>query len=757
MMLCTRCKKRPAVIFMTRMDSGETINEGLCIICARELGIKQVDEIVKKMGMTYEDIENMNEQLMEAGDSLKDDENKDEFDNEPAKRSFFGLTGNIGRQQEKNGKDKTSHNKKEPSKRKFLDSYCVNLNKKAKEGKVDNVIGREKEEQRIIQILNRRTKNNVCLIGEPGVGKTAIVEEIAQKIVDKNVPFGLLNKEIYLLDLTALVAGTRFRGQFESRIKSLVDEVKAAGNIILFIDEVHNLVGTGDAEGTMNAANILKPALSRGEIQVIGATTFGEYRKHIEKDSALERRFQPIKIDEPSVKQTIDIINGIKKYYEIYHNVQIPDSIVTNIVELSERYITDRFLPDKAIDLLDEACSSVALNNADLEKYKKIKAEYEDVLEAERKLKENEDSGVEIDYEQMAKLKAEHLQCEESLKKQEKLIENISVTKDTLASVIELWTGVPAAKIKETELSKIRELKTSLKKEIIGQDEAIDALCAAVVRAKVKIVPKEKPVSLIFVGSTGVGKTQLARSLAHELFSEATEPLIKLDMSEFMEKHTVSRMIGAPPGYVGYDEAGQLTEKVRRQPYSVILLDEIEKAHPDVMNILLQILDDGMITDSQGRKVSFIHTIIIMTSNAGSNINANALGFDKEQNTFVKEKAKKALADFLRPEFLARVDEIIAFNQLTSEDYLKITVNKLEELKKQLQEQSIALNLNENVAQFIQRQAYKDVKTGVRGIMKIIRKEIEDNICDYIVNNHQKPLVSVTVGVKEDALVLEYN
>ena len=757
MMLCTRCKKRPAVIFMTRMDSGETINEGLCIICARELGIKQVDEIVKKMGMTYEDIENMNEQLMEAGEPLKDDESREEFDNEPARKNFFGLTGNIGRQQERNSKDKTNHNKKEPSKRKFLDSYCVNLNKKAKEGKVDSVIGREKEEQRIIQILNRRTKNNVCLIGEPGVGKTAIVEEIAQKIVDKNVPFGLLNKEIYLLDLTALVAGTQFRGQFESRIKSLVDEVKAAGNVILFIDEVHNLVGTGDAEGTMNAANILKPALSRGEIQVIGATTFGEYRKHIEKDSALERRFQPIKIDEPSVKQTIDIISGIKKYYEIYHNVQVPDSIVTDIVELSERYITDRFLPDKAIDLLDEACSSVALNNADLETYKKIKAEYEDVLDAERKLKENEDSGVEIDYEQMAKLKAEHLQCEENLKKQEELVKNIEITKDTLANVIELWTGVPASKIKETELSKIGELKTSLKQEIIGQDEAIDALCAAVVRAKVKIVPKEKPVSLIFVGHTGVGKTQLARSLAHELFSEATEPLIKLDMSEFMEKHTVSRMIGAPPGYVGYDEAGQLTEKVRRQPYSVILLDEIEKAHPDVMNILLQILDDGMITDSQGRKVSFIHTIIIMTSNAGSNINANALGFDKEQNTFVKEKAKKALADFLRPEFLARVDEIIAFNQLTSEDYLKITVNKLEELKKQLQGQGIALDLNEDVAEFIQKQAYKDVKTGVRGIMKIIRKEIEDNICDYIVNNHQKQLTSVIVGVKEDALVLEYN
>ena len=757
MMLCTRCKKRPAVIFMTRMDSGETINEGLCIICARELGIKQVDEIVKKMGMTYEDIENMNEQLMEAGEPLKDDESREEFDNEPARKSFFGLTGNIGRQQEKNSKDKTNHNKKEPSKRKFLDSYCVNLNKKAKEGKVDSVIGREKEEQRIIQILNRRTKNNVCLIGEPGVGKTAIVEEIAQKIVDKNVPFGLLNKEIYLLDLTALVAGTQFRGQFESRIKSLVDEVKTAGNIILFIDEVHNLVGTGDAEGTMNAANILKPALSRGEIQVIGATTFGEYRKHIEKDSALERRFQPIKIDEPSVKHTIDIINGIKKYYEIYHNVHVPNSIVTDIVELSERYITDRFLPDKAIDLLDEACSSVALNNADLETYKKIKAEYEDILDAEKKLKENEDSGVEIDYEQMAKLKAEHLQCEENLKKQEELVKNIEITKDTLANVIELWTGVPASKIKETELSKIGELKTSLKQEIIGQDEAIDALCAAVVRAKVKIVPKEKPVSLIFVGPTGVGKTQLARSLAHELFSEATEPLIKLDMSEFMEKHTVSRMIGAPPGYVGYDEAGQLTEKVRRQPYSVILLDEIEKAHPDVMNILLQILDDGMITDSQGRKVSFIHTIIIMTSNAGSNINSNALGFDKEQNTFAKEKAKKALADFLRPEFLARVDEIIAFNQLTSEDYLKITINKLEELKKQLQGQGIALDLNGNVAEFIQKQAYKDVKTGVRGIMKIIRKEIEDNICDYIVNNHQKQLTSVTVGVKENALVLEYN
>ncbi|GHV29732.1 chaperone ClpB [Clostridia bacterium] len=756
MMLCTRCKKRPAVIFMTKIDAGETINEGLCITCAKELGIKQVDDIVKKMGLSYEEIESMNNQLMGMAEETDSGRENDESAEEMVNRRIFNIMSvpqASGEEAPKgrNFQEKTK-NKKDP-KRKFLDGYCVNLNKKAQEGNVDRVVGREKEEQRIIQILNRRTKNNVCLIGEPGVGKTAIVEEIAKKIVDGDVPFKLVDKEIFLLDLTALVAGTQFRGQFESRIKSLVDEVKTAGNVILFIDEVHNLVGTGDSDGTMNAANILKPALSRGEIQVIGATTFSEYRKYIEKDLALERRFQPVKVDEPSVQETIRILSGIKSYYELYHHVKVSEDIVGELVELSERYITDRFLPDKAIDLLDEACSRVALNSSKLAEYSVAKAQFDELNRQEAELSLNNSN--EIDYELMAKLKAEQLQCEKRLAKLEEEVKDVRVTKANLADVIELWTGVPASKITETETKKLKELESHLKKIIIGQDEAIKFLCLAVIRSKVKLISKQKPISFIFVGPTGVGKTQLAKSLAFELFGEVTEPLIKLDMSEFMEKHTVSKIIGAPPGYVGYDEAGQLTERVRRRPYSVILLDEIEKAHPDVMNILLQILDEGIITDSHGRKVSFVHTIVIMTSNAGSNLSEGAIGFNKERGQFVSEKMQKALSNFLRPEFLARVDEVIAFNQLTQEDYAEIARNKLDEFKTTLEAQNIEFSFDTEVVEFIKEKAFKDSKAGVRGILKLIQSNLEDEICEYVVTNPEQKLKLVAATIQNERLTLK--
>ncbi|MDR1354311.1 MAG: ATP-dependent Clp protease ATP-binding subunit, partial [Oscillospiraceae bacterium] len=653
---------------------------------------------------------------------------------------------------DKNSQEKAK-NKKDP-KRRFLDNYCVNLNKKVLDGNVDKVIGREREEMRIMQVLNRRTKNNVCLIGEPGVGKTAIVEEIAQNIVDGNVPFKLLDKEIMLLDLTSLVAGTQFRGQFESRIKSLVSEIKAAGNIILFIDELHNLVGAGDSDGTMSAANILKPALSRGEIQVIGATTFNEYRKHIEKDAALERRFQPVKVEEPSVAETIQILEGIKGYYELYHHVRVPDEIIKELVGLAERYIPDRFLPDKAIDLLDEACSSVALSNSRLTEYNVAKTKLESVNKQEAALSASNDDN-EIDYELIAKLKAEQLQCKNQLMGLEEEIKSIHLTRANLANVIELWTGVPASTITEEAVRKLKNLEDRLKKVIVGQDEAVDAVCWAVARSQVKLVAKERPVSFVFVGPTGVGKSQLAKSLAHELFGDVTEPLIKLDMSGFMEKHAVSKIMGAPPGYIGYDEAGQLTEKIRRRPYSVVLFDEIEKAHPEVMNILLQILDEGAITDSQGRKVSFVHTIIIMTSNAGSNLRENALGFNKEQGKFVVEKMKKALSDFLRPEFLARVDEVVAFNQLTKADYEGITANKLAEFCEVLAAQNIEFCWDDDVVEFISTKAFKDQKTGVRGILKIIRNELENGICECIVARADQKPKFVNVMVSDDRLVLE--
>jgi ATP-dependent Clp protease ATP-binding subunit ClpA len=707
------------------------------------------------MGLSYEEIENMNSQLMGIAEETDPSRGNDDSAEEVVARKIFNIMSVPQASDEeaprgKNFQEKTKN--KKDHKRKFLDSYCVNLNKKAQEGNVDRVVGREKEEQRIIQILNRRTKNNVCLIGEPGVGKTAIVEEIAKKIVDGKVPFKLVDKEIFLLDLTALVAGTQFRGQFESRIKSLVDEVKIAGNVILFIDEIHNLVGTGDSDGTMNAANILKPALSRGEIQVIGATTFSEYRKYIEKDLALERRFQPVKVDEPSVKETIQILNGIKGYYELYHHVRVSENIIGELVELSERYITDRFLPDKAIDLLDEACSRVALNSAKLTEYNMAKARFDELNRQEAELAINNSN--EIDYELMAKLKAEQLQCGNHLAELEEVVKDIQVTKANLADVIELWTGVPASKITETETKKLRELETHLKKIIIGQDKAIKSLCLAVIRAKVKLVSKQKPISFIFVGPTGVGKTQLAKSLAFELFGEVTEPLIKLDMSEFMEKHAVSKIIGAPPGYVGYDEAGQLTERVRRHPYSVILLDEIEKAHPDVMNILLQILDEGMITDSHGRKVSFVHTIVVMTSNAGSNLSGGTIGFNKGRDKFVNEKMQKALSDFLRPEFLARVDEVIAFNQLTLEDYAKITKNKLDEFKAALEAQDIEFSFDNEAIEFIKEKAFKDSKTGVRGILKLIQNNLEDEICEYVVTNPDRKPSLVTATIQNERLIL---
>ncbi|MDR1260505.1 MAG: AAA family ATPase [Oscillospiraceae bacterium] len=751
-MLCTRCKKRPAVIFMTKIDAGETVNEGLCITCARELGIRQVDDIVKKMGLSYEEIENMNEQLIgfvnEINPSKEAEENKQYRLLDTAN---MPLNGKEFSPKEKFTAEK-SKSKKE-IKRRFLDGYCVNLNKKVQEGYVDDVIGREKEERRIVQILNRRTKNNVCLVGEPGVGKTAIVEEIARKIVKGTVPAKLANKEIFLLDLTALVAGTQFRGQFESRIKNLVDEVKVAGNVILFIDEMHNLVGTGDSEGTMNAANILKPALSRGEIQVIGATTFEEYRKYIEKDSALERRFQPVKVDEPSVQETIKILNGIKCYYEFFHNVKVSEDVIEELVELAERYVTDRFLPDKAIDLLDEACSSVALNYPQLVEYNMAKVKLDQIVKQETEL--SAESDIATDYELLAKLRAEKLRYEVCLNALEGAIESIRVTKSDLASVIELWTGIPATKITETDTKKLKELETQLKKVIVGQDDAVKSLCLAVIRAKVKLTTEKRPISFVFVGPTGVGKTQLAKLLACELFGDIPEPLIKLDMSEFMEKHAISKIIGAPPGYIGYDEAGGLTEKVRRRPYSILLFDEIEKAHPDVMNILLQVLDDGVVTDSHGRKISFAHTIIIMTSNAGSNFNGNALGFNKDQVQVATEKMKKSLSEFLRPEFLARVDEVIAFNQLTKQDYEQITRNKLEEFKTTLHVQQIEFFYDDDVVEFIKEKTFGVSKTGVRGILKIIRSELEDKICEHIVINPCHRPRFVTAAVENGKLVLE--
>lgn len=731
------------MVFMTRMENGKTINEGLCLQCAKELGIGPVNELMEKMGITDDEIENMNDQLMgmmdEDGEEIDLDSDSDDSDFVPGGaqtfpflQNMFGkMNGAAGQNPQETPEKKTRRpdkREKKAPKRKFLEAYCTDLTQKARDGQLDRIIGRDEEIYRVVQILNRRTKNNPCLIGEPGVGKTAIAEGIAQQIASGTVPLKLKDKEIHLLDMTALVAGTQFRGQFESRVKGLIDEVRALGNIILFIDEVHNLVGAGDAEGSMNAANILKPALSRGEIQVIGATTFGEYRKYIEKDSALERRFQPVTVNEPSIEDAVRVIEGIRSYYEKYHRVTVSPEMARNMVVLSERYINDRFLPDKAIDLLDEACSCAALRNKEMAEYDELNKK---LLTSRQRVEELESDPEHLDYEQLAKIKADQLQMAARLDELEPKALGAAVTSEDVAKVIELWTGIPASKIKESELNKVARLEETLKKKIIGQDEAVELVASAVRRSRVQISARRRPASFIFVGPTGVGKTELVRVLSQELF-DSTDPLIRLDMSEFMEKHSVSRIVGAPPGYVGYDEAGQLTEKVRRRPYSVILFDEIEKAHPDVMNILLQILDEGKLTDAHGRTVSFENTVIVMTSNAGSEQKESTVGFTKNEAQARKDHTYKALSQFLRPEFLGRIDEIVTFRQLDEKDYEKIAALMLQELVEPMKEKGITFGWDEAVLALIAKEAYGN-KSGARDLRRVIRRQVEDPICTLLV------------------------
>ncbi|MBP0980793.1 MAG: ATP-dependent Clp protease ATP-binding subunit, partial [Oscillospiraceae bacterium] len=738
-MVCSRCKQRMAIVYISKIEDGKQVSEGYCLKCARELGIPQVTEMMDKFGISDEDVDNISNQMNEIFDGEEGDFELGGAMPFPSFLQNFvtSLTSSDDKKDEEIAEyksEKTESGKKSEKKaeaprkkRKFLDGYCENLTAKAKEGRIDSIIGRDSEIYRVMQILNRRQKNNPCLIGEPGVGKTAIAEGIAQRLANGDVPPRLSDKELYLLDLTALVAGTQFRGQFESRVKGLVEDVKAAGNVILFIDEVHNLIGTGGAEGSMNAANILKPALSRGEIQVIGATTFSEYRKHIEKDAALECRFQPVKVDEPSIEETIKVLMGIQRYYEDFHRVSVPEDVIRRAVAMSERYITDRFLPDKAIDLLDEACSCCTLDNNELFEYEKKNREYQALSDEESELSQSND----IDYARLAEIRSEMLRLEAAIKELEPKALGRVVTVDDLARVIELWTGIPASKIKQSELSKVTDLADKLKEHVIGQDSAVKLVADAVRRTRIQLSEKKRPASFIFVGPTGVGKTELVKRLAMELF-DSVDPLIRVDMSEYMEKHAVSRLVGSPPGYVGYDEAGQLTEKVRRKPYSVVLFDEIEKAHPDVLNILLQILDEGRITDAQGRVVSFENTVIVMTSNAGSNIKGGILGFEKTENDATREKVMKALSDFLRPEFLARIDEIVVFNSLTEQDFAAIAALMLGELKAPLSDRGITFGFDEKATALIAKKAFGE-KTGARAVRKVIRREVEDKLTAILV------------------------
>lgn len=755
MLMCSRCKKRPAVVFISQMnakDPQHKKNEGLCLVCAKELGISQVDDYMKAMGISDDDLEAMSNQLMEASDGDDFEPGGTNFLSNlfggDAANLFSNLAGGMPKATDEGG-DKNPKDKKK--KLKFLNNYCTNLTQKAREGKLDNVVGRDKEISRVIHILSRRQKNNPCLIGEPGVGKTAIAEGIAQRIVGGDVPFHIKDKELYLLDLTALVAGTQFRGQFESRCKGLVEEVKEQGNVILFIDEVHTLVGTGDNEGTMNAANILKPSLSRGEIQVIGATTFKEYRKYIEKDSALERRFQPVTVSEPTVEDTITVLKGIKQYYENFHRVKISDDMLRECAVLSERYINDRFLPDKAIDLLDEACACTSIRTPEIEEFDALNEE----LKKHEKLVEDYEQKSDPDYEIIAKEKGEILRIQNRLKEVEETLKNVQVTEDDISKVIELWTGIPANKIAQTEYDKIKHLKEALSKRVIGQDEAVDKVAKAIKRTRVQLSKRRRPASFIFVGPTGVGKTELVKVLGEELF-DATEPLIRVDMTEYMEKHSVSKLIGSPPGYVGFDEAGQLTEKVRRRPYSVVLFDEIEKAHPDVMNILLQILDEGRINDSQGRSVSFENTVIVMTSNAGSTDRDTGVGFNKTDSDIAKDKAMKALKDFLRPEFLGRIDEIVVFNPLTEENFAGIAGLMLDEMKSPLEEKHISLRYTDEALKTIAHKAYGQ-KLGARDIRRVIRNEVEDKIAELLIDKGEGAVSAVAISadngeIKVDAL-----
>lgn len=744
MLMCSRCKKRPAVVFISQMnakDPQHKKNEGLCLVCAKELGISQVDDYMKAMGISDDDLEAMSNQLMEASDGDDFEPGGTNFLSNlfggDAANLFSNLAGGMPKATDEDGENKPKDKKK---KLKFLNNYCTNLTQKAREGKLDNVVGRDKEISRVIHILSRRQKNNPCLIGEPGVGKTAIAEGIAQRIVGGDVPFHIKDKELYLLDLTALVAGTQFRGQFESRCKGLVEEVKEQGNVILFIDEVHTLVGTGDNEGTMNAANILKPSLSRGEIQVIGATTFKEYRKYIEKDSALERRFQPVTVSEPTVEDTITVLEGIKQYYENFHRVKISDDMLRECAVLSERYINDRFLPDKAIDLLDEACACTSIRTPEIEEFDALNEE----LKKHEKLVEDYEQKSDPDYEIIAKEKGEILRIQNRLKEVEETLKNVQVTEEDISKVIELWTGIPANKIAQTEYDKIKHLKEALSKRVIGQDEAVDKVAKAIKRTRVQLSKRRRPASFIFVGPTGVGKTELVKVLGEELF-DATEPLIRVDMTEYMEKHSVSKLIGSPPGYVGFDEAGQLTEKVRRRPYSVVLFDEIEKAHPDVMNILLQILDEGRINDSQGRSVSFENTVIVMTSNAGSTDRDTGVGFNKTDSDIAKDKAMKALREFLRPEFLGRIDEIVVFNPLTEENFAGIAGLMLDEMKSPLGEKHISLRYTDEALKAIAHKAYGQ-KLGARDIRRVIRNEVEDKIAELLIDKGEGAVSAVAIS-----------
>lgn len=736
-MLCSRCKKRQAVVFISTIQGNDKRDEGLCVICAKELGVPQVNDYLEKMGISDEDLEESYKMIFGDVDEETDADSGADDDFTPGGAGtmmpfFKRFAANKDSQTESEKqdlKDDKKHNKKkEEKKRKFLDTYCTNLTAKAKKGEIDRIIGREKEIYRVMQILSRRTKNNPCIIGEPGVGKTAIAEGIAQKLADGDVPFRLQGKELYMLDLTSLVAGTQFRGQFEGRVKALIEEIKTAGNIILFIDEVHNLVGTGDSEGTMNAANILKPALSRGEVQVIGATTFNEYRKYIEKDSALERRFQPVTANEPSIEDTIELLKGIKEYYEEYHKLYVSDDILKSCAVLSERYITDRYLPDKAIDLLDEAAACASINSKELTEYEQLKKKNKALETEENNLSAETENK---DYQRIAEIKTELAKNTARIDELEPMIKEVHVTENDVCKVIELWTGIPASKLLETEFKRIANLETVLKSKVVGQDEACELVAAAIKRTRVQLSARRRPASFIFVGPTGVGKTELVKVLANELFN-TVDPLIRLDMSEFMEKHSVSRIIGSPPGYVGYDEAGQLTEKVRRKPYSVILFDEIEKAHPDVMNILLQILDEGKVTDAHGRTVSFENTVIAMTSNAGSSFNTSGLGFAKSEADISKDKAMKALGEFLRPEFLSRVDEVVVFKPLTLDAYKGIAGLMIGEMKEPLLEKNITLNVSDEAYELVAKKA-SGGKFGGRDVRKVVRKDIEDKVANIIV------------------------
>ena len=766
--LCARCHKNMAVVFINRIENGQSHQEGLCLKCARELHIKPIDDIISKMGINDEDLDGLSSEMMEAmqnlsgnGDDLMNIENDDDSSDDDGKTATFPFLNRLfGAQNAANAENRDSAAETErprvgkdggerKPKRKFLDNYCISLTDRARAGKLDRMIGRSEELERVIQILNRRQKNNPCLIGEPGVGKTAIAEGLAQRIASGDVPAKLRDKQVFLLDLTSLVAGTQFRGQFESRMKGLIEEIRREGNIILVIDEVHNLVGAGDAEGSMNAANILKPALSRGEIQVIGATTFNEYRKHIEKDAALERRFQPVTVAEPSLSDSVEILKGIRKYYEDFHGVKISDEMCRMAVTLSERYITDRFLPDKAIDLIDEACSDVNLHNKDIERSAEIKKECAD-LDKERELLLSSTAG-DGDFEKLAELRSRDLQLKDELSQIEAK-GMPELTADNLAHIIELWTKIPASNIRADEFERLSGLAGRLKAHIIGQDEAVNAVCAAIKRSRAGLQSKRKPVSFIFVGSTGVGKTELVKRLAADLFN-SPESLIRLDMSEFMEKFSVSRIIGSPPGYVGYDEAGQLTEKIRRKPYSVVLFAEIEKAHPDVMNILLQILDDGRITDAQGRTVNFENTVIVMTTNAGSDKRTGSVGFNMSADEQGKEKAVKALNDFLRPEFINRVDEIIYFHRLTEENIRAIASLMLEDLRTAMAERGTALTWDESVITYLAEKGYS-AAYGARNLQRLIQKDVEDAIATEIIDHLKGAAKTVGLTVQDGKIVV---